>query len=271
MTSASKVVEHMDHAAHAPHHGESAAHATKLGTRVGATMASLGAVLALFTMTASAARTEILGLYTQETIASVRAETSATKYRILETQLRQLHALTPDGADSKSAASELAAIAASNPDAARAATIARLAVKPVLSGLTPTHEDLARFVRLTRAYRVEREAAMEWLRTFAEPRALLSSAIEHYEWAELCAELGIVASSLALLFSSRKIWGATLALAAGGLMIFGFTFFPTMHRLHAAEAMIADAKGKAESSIETTKLEDEEDESLLVAVEKSAR
>jgi hypothetical protein len=267
MGSASKVIEHMAHAARAPHHtGAAPPDGSHLGTYIGATMASLGAVLALFTVTASAARTEILGLYTQETIASLHAQTSATKYRVVETQLRQLHALTPDPAVAKRAEAELATIAASSPEAARAATIARLAVRPVLNGITPTPKDLARFVHLARAYGAEHEAAIEWQKTFQAPKADLARAIEHYEWAELCAELGVVASSLAILFTSRKVWLSTLALGAVGLVIFLCTLVPTRHRMHQAEEAIARAKEKTESYIETTK-QDEEAEELFGRIE----
>lgn len=266
MAGASKVVEHMKHAAHAGQ-GHDEAASSPLGMRIGATMAILGATLALFTVTGNSARTELLGLYTEQTIASLRAETSATKYRILETQLRQLHALSPERADVKSAEAELAAIAAGSPEAARAATIARLAVKPVLSGITPMQEDLAHLARLTRSYLAERDAALRWLGTFEDPRGQLTAAIEHYEWAELCAELGIVASSLALLLASRKIWLSTLALGLAGLLVFGWAFFPTRHRMHEAERVIAEARAKTDACIEANRAEEAEDEALLREIE----
>jgi Domain of unknown function (DUF4337) len=259
MGSASKVIEHMGHAGEAPHHTGSVPPGSNLGMYIGATMASLGAILALFTVTASAARTELLGLYTQETIASAHAEASATKYRIVETQLRQLHAQTPDPQVVKSAEAELATIAATGPEAARAVTIARLAAKPILSGITPTPKDLARFVRLARGYAAEREAAVAWQKTFEGPKADLATAIEHYEWAELCAELGVVVSSLAILFSNRKVWLSTVALGAVGLVIFLCALIPTTHRMHAAEAAIARAKEKTESYLETMKQDEEEE------------
>jgi hypothetical protein len=271
MTGASRAVEHMKHAAHGGHGHHETGATSSLGMRVGATMAILGATLALFTVTGNSARTELLGLYTEQTIASLRAETSATQYRVVETQLRQLHALSPSRADVKSAEAELADIAAESRDAARAAAIARLAVKPVLSGIVPMAADLAHLARLTRNYRAEREAAMHWLQAFDPPKEQLIAAIEHYEWAELCAELGIVGSSLALLLASRRIWLATLALGAAGLLIFGWAFLPTRHGTHQAERAIAEAKREADACLEANRAEEDEDDALLLEIERGQR
>lgn len=239
MGSASKAIHHMEHAATAPAHGATATKQPPLAMRIGATMAILGAMLALFNVTGSAARTELLGLYTQETNASLHVQASSTKYRIVETQLRQLQVL---GRDSTGSAGD-------------GAPSAR------------TQEDLLRFVRLVRGYRAEREAAVAWVASFERPRTRLTSAIEHYEWAELFAELGIVGSSLALLFTSRKIWLATLATGGIGLVFFAFTFFPTTHLMHAAEGAIEHARLETEARASSNRLEEQEEEELLRPVE----
>src|SRR5262249_6077408 len=141
-----------------------------------------------------------------------------------------------------------------------------------LVALSPHHAqlqnaDFQRFARMIRSYREERERAGEWLRTFEAPKTALTTAIEHYEWAELCAELGVVGSSIALLFASRRVWWSTLALGCAGLLLFVLTFFPTSHQVHAAEEAISAAKTKVDALGDTAQADEAEDDALLQEIE----
>src|SRR5262249_53474576 len=130
----------------------------------------------------------------------------------------------------------------------------------------PRKEDVLRFTHVARKYRAERDAAVEWTEAFEGAIRAHSESSEHYEWAQLCAEIGIVIASIALLFSSRKVWGVSLVLGASALAIIGYTWSSTHGEIHHAEEKIAET-GKRYEEVHRGSDEKREDERLIHEIE----
>src|ERR1700728_4546477 len=227
-------------------HIEHAGHAGSLGKYLGITMACLGVLLALCAALVGGQRTELIASMVEQTNASMKYQAISTKYRVLLAQLRQLHAL--------------------NPDVARAARVNRLENAKNLNAEIPTHEDLVGFATVIRALDTEKEAALEWSESYESATQVHSMAAEHYEWAQLACEIGIVVASIALLFMSRPAWLAALVLFATAVVIVSITFVSVSSQLHGAEQKIHDASQRF-IGLNGEQRDKEADEELLKSVE----
>ena len=76
-------------------------------------------------------------------------------------------------------------------------------------------------------------------------------AAEWYERAQLCAEIGIVIASIALLLGSRPVWAVSTVIGLAGAAIIAMTYVHTGQQLAQAERKIEDAAKNA-VAIEST-------------------
>ena len=244
MSGANEFVEHMEHAAHGDHgHGGGGKDAS-LGKYVGITMACLGVLLALCSALVGASRTELITTMVKQTNTSMKYQTISTKYRMLVSQLTQLHALCPDpkqfgGWDDES---KKLAGGMSNPDLGKLAHMIRIENAKNLNAEIPTREDLMRFANNVKGLDKEMEAAQEWTESFEDAIEAHAEAAEHFEWGQLLSEIGIVVASIALLFLARPVWYVALLLGLSAVIIATTTHMTTRDRLHKAEEKIHHAQ-----------------------------
>ena len=212
---------------------------------IGMTMATLGVILALTSAMVGSARTSLIATMVKQTNASLEYQSLSNKYRLMQANLQQLHSLLPDPKEFKAADDEIQKLLTeSNRDAGRAqlAKIMTLQSKELLLTVTPTREDLLRFAEFMKQYNEQQHASREYTESFDGKIEAYAEAAEHYEWAQLCCEIGIVLASVALLLGSRFAWFASLVPAAAGIILIGLTFTGTQSALGKAEHKIAEAK-----------------------------
>jgi hypothetical protein len=232
---AHELSEHMEHAAH---------HGGGLARSIGITIAMLGVLMALCSALVGAARTELIATMVEETGASLRYQTVSSKYRMLQAQLQQLHALMPDPKVMASTNAELKALEArvTNPDTAQGIHALRLEARKILNTVTPTAEDLQRFAKLIRKHHVEGEAAKEWAESYEDAVKVHSLSASRFEIAQLLAEFGIVIASVGLLLHKRAPWYAAILLGGISLGIVVFTYGANIWTLHGAEEKINETR-----------------------------
>jgi hypothetical protein len=238
-------VEDMERVAHADHqHGASAG----IGKSVGITMAILGVLLALSSALVGGQRTELIATMVEQANAGTKFQALSTKYRVLLAQLQQLHSLMPDPERFKEWDEESRKLQGqiSSADLGRIARIIRFENAKNLGAEIPTQDDLLQFATRISALEKEQEAAREWTESFNSAIAAHTRAAEHYEWSQLSSEIGIVIASIALLFSNRKAWFASVGLGVATVVIAGITFVATTAQLRSAEKSIEESKAQFE-------------------------
>ena len=107
--------------------------------------------------------------------------------------------------------------------------------------LSPDKEDEDHFAQMRLAYKRDMAEAKEDAEAYDGAIEAHQSAAEWYERAQLCAEIGIVIASIALLLGSRRVWAFAVAIGLAGSFIIGMTFVRTAQGLAVAEKMIEDA------------------------------
>ena len=256
------LAEQMEHAAH------EAAHAGPLGRFIGITIAVLGVLLAFCSAMVGSARTELIATMVEENGTSMAYQTVSTKYRMLQAQLQQLHALMPNPGQFEATEAELRRLEleAGQAELSRAIRVVRLETRKILNTVTPTHDDVLRFAQLIRKYQREREGAKQWAASYGEAIRTYARSAERYELAQLCAEIGIVVASVGLLLQSRKAWYGALLLGVSGISIVGLTYLSTRGALHQAEETIIAAK-EHYAHLSDEKAELAADERLLQDIE----
>jgi hypothetical protein len=235
-----EVTEHIEHAAH--DHGPQA----NLSRMIGITIAILGVLMALCSAQLGAARTELIATMVEENGAAQRYQSVSGKYRTLQAQLQQLHALMPDPKFKAKTDSELKTVKTQvkNPDVTLAINANGLETQKILNTVTPTRGDVVRFMKLVRRHRAEAEAAREWSESYEDAINVHANTASRFEIALIAAEIAIVIASVGLLLH-KQVWfarGAWLAAAILGLLslsIGGLTFVANQNKLHGAEEKIA--------------------------------
>jgi Domain of unknown function (DUF4337) len=240
-----------------------------LAKHVGLTMAVLGVLLALCSALVGGSRTGLVATMLEQSETSSQYQSVSMKYRTLMAQLQQLHALLPSDPRELSAANGQIASLESQASSERAAVIRalRVATDEILDTVTPTGSDVLRFVRLVRDYDQERHAAEKWTASYADAIHAHTEQTEHFEWAQLSAEFGIVLASIALLLGSRAAWFASLAMGAAGAAIVVWTFATSRAELATARREIEVAK-KAYVALQMEEHQAGEDGKLLEEVER---
>jgi hypothetical protein len=266
---------HMEHAAHAGEHGHGHGHGhggdhgDTLGRDVGFTMATLGMLLALCSALVGAKRTEYIAASVAQTNVSGQFHALTAKHRVIQAQLQQLHARSPDDKVMEECDRELAAIdsRATSGLAKLALGILRLQAKNLQDTVTPTQRDLDRFAWLVMKFNDQKDAAREWSESYEHAVEAHHEGAERYEIGQLCAEIGIVLASIAMLMKSRKVWVASILLGVAGVAVVAHTWNDTAALLHHAERKIETAQRRY-VSLSSEAADAAADEDLVKEIEK---
>jgi Domain of unknown function (DUF4337) len=248
MSEATELLEKMEHAGHGGGHGEGGHKGP--GTFIGITMAVLGVMLAVCAAMVGTERTELIkGTIDQSNKWGIY-QAEATKSRVMEADSEMLHALTPNKAELKKFDEKLASVkrAGGKSDAEDTAEIKdalHVATTELADLLTPDQDDEDRIQRIGTRYKHDMAEAKEDAESYESAIEAHYEASEWYERAQLCAEVGIVVASIALLLSSRLVWIISIlfGIASGGII--GRTYVHTTSAVRAAEKKIEDAKKHA--------------------------
>jgi hypothetical protein len=250
MSGAHEMLEKMEHAGHAGggHGDHGGGHGGGgPGKLIGITMAVLGVMLAFCAAMVGSARTELIKSTVEQSNLWSVYQSESTKYRIMEADYEMLHALTPNKAEVKKFEEKLASVKraggkADDEDTAELKEAIHVATSELADVLTPDKEDEERIEGLAKKYKHDMEEAKEDAESYDEAIDAQHEASEWYERAQLCAEIGIVIASIALLLSSRGVWLISVIIGLGGGGIIGYTYLHTRTLLAHAEHKIEEAK-----------------------------
>jgi hypothetical protein len=202
-------LEHAEHIGHAGHGAGHEGH-DHFGTYVGITMAILGVLLAFCAAKVGGERTELVQSLVMQQHAHEKYQGLSIKHRVAFLDLQAVHALAGDLGESRH---EL-------------------------------REDLLSMAKTVDDYLEETAAADAWVGEFDPAIAAHVKAQEHFEIAQLLAEIGIVIASVALLLKKRPAWYLALALGVGALGTVGVTYQQTHAVVAAAEAKIEEREAE---------------------------
>ena len=263
MSGAHEMLEKMEEAGHAGSggHGHGGGGHAGPGKMIGITMAILGVMLAFCAAMVGSARTELIRATVEQSNLWSIYQSESTKYRVMEADYEMLHALTPNKAEVKKFEERLASVKraggkADDEDTSEIKEAIHVATLELADVLTPDKEDEERIEGLARKYKHDMAEAKEDAESYDEAIEAHHGASEWYERAQLCAEIGIVIASIALLLASRGVWMIAVVIGLAGGGIIGYTFVHTRALLAHAEQKIEEAK-KRTSEIET---DDDDDE-----------
>jgi hypothetical protein len=260
----------MQHASHAGHHEAHAEHAPEkgsMGRNIGLTMAMLGVFLAVCSALVAGSRTEFIASLVEQTKASLKYQTVSTKYRMLEAQLQQLHALTPDVAHFNQDRSRILGMRFSGAQQ-QVAQLMDLETGLLLNTVTPNHQDMLRFSAMVHRLNEQREAGQEWIESYDDAIHDNAEAAERFEWAQLCSEVGIVLCSVALLLSNKPLWYVSMGLGALCILVVLATAVSSHMAVQADEQHITKAQA-AVMAFTSTKSDKAEDEEFLKSIEQA--
>jgi hypothetical protein len=246
-----ELTEHIEHASHA----EGGAHAhgkDSSGRAIGITMAILGVMLAFCAAMVGSARTELIATMVEQSNRFSLFQTESMKLRVIEADLEMLHAITPSKAEVAKFERELKTVRrvsgkADDEDTQELKAAIELSTRELADVLTPDPEDEAHFKALARKYEHDVKEAKEDAECYDDKIKAHFNAAEWYERAQLCAEIGIVVASVALLLGSRIIWYVALVfgLGCGGVIV--KTYTQTSSALDVAEKKIVEAQKRTEA------------------------
>jgi len=169
-----------------------------------------------------------------------------TKFRVIEADTELLKSISPKKDEIAKIEETLRskrghAGKADDEDTAELKDLIASSTEDMADLLTPDPEELTRFKKIGRTYDRDLREAKEDAEAYDGAIEAHQEAAEHYEWAQLAAEVGIVVASIALLLSSRAIWLAALVLGAGCMGTLGVTFVQTRTSVEAADQRIKAA------------------------------
>jgi len=245
MSGAHEMLEKMEHAGHAGHEGHGPAHGP--GKMIGITMAILGVMLAFCAAMVGSARTELIKATVEQANLWSLYQAESTKYRVMEADFEMLHALTPNKAELKRFEEKLTNLKRpggkeDDEDTAELKEAIHIAIVELAEVLTPDKDDEDRLSALAQKYKHDMREAKEDAEAYDDAIEAHHHASEWYERAQLCAEIGIVIASIALLLSNRGVWAISVAIGVLGGGIVGYTFQHTRALLAQAEKKIEEAK-----------------------------
>ncbi len=267
-----EVHEQIEHAAHEPH-----GHGGGMSRLIGVTIAVLGVLMAIWAAEVGAERTELVATMVEQTGASLRYQSASSKYRILQAQLQQLHALMPDP---KTMADDSAALKrldseVKNSEIRQAMLAMHLESKRILNTVTPTAKDVLRFADLIHHQRETSEAAEHWAESYEDAIKAHSISATRFEIAQVAAEIGIVIASVGLLLQNlrgfpRAAWLVAVVLGAASLIVAVSTMMATEGTLHEARNKIKETNEHF-MKVSNEKASMEEDEKLLKEIEQDLK
>ena len=225
-------------------------HVKARGRLIGLSMALLGVMLAFCAAMVGSERTDLIKATVDQSNKLGVFQAKSTKYRVMQADLEMLHALTPSKAETKKFEANLAAVKrvggkADDEDTAELKEGIHVATTEIADLLTPDAEDEQRISGLAAKYARERAEAKEDADAYDGRIEAHHRAAEGFERAQLCAEVGIVIASIALLLSSRAIWAVALIFGIAGAGFVGTTVTGTRAALADADRKIAEAAKNA--------------------------
>jgi hypothetical protein len=239
-----EIAEHIEHARGG--HGHDA-HGHGPGKAIGITMAILGVMLAFCAAMVGSARTELIATMVEQSNRFSLYQAESMKFRVMEADVEMLHALTPTKAEVEKFESRLHEVKRvsgkdDDEDTQELKAALALSTRELADVLTPDPEDEQHLKGLARRYEHDMKEAKEDAECYDDKIKAHFEAAEWYERAQLCAEIGIVVASVALLLGSRTIWYVALAFGVfcGGTI--ARTYGHTRGLLEAAEAKIEEAQ-----------------------------
>jgi hypothetical protein len=247
MSEATELLEHMEHAAHGGHGG---GHGGP-GKGIGITMALLGVMLAFCAAMVGSARTDLIKATVEQSNKWSIYQGESTKFRIMEADVEMLRALTPSKAELKKFEEKLAAVKrpggkSDDEDTTELKEAVHVATTELADVLTPDQEDEDRLQAIGARYKHDMAEAREDAEAYDGVIEAHHESAEWFERAQLCAEIGIVIASIALLMASRGVWAVSLLIGLSGAGIIAYTFVHARSALGAAEAKVeAAAKNSA--------------------------
>ncbi len=196
---------------------ERAEHASRGGVHhavnkhIGLTMAIIGALIALCAAMVGSERNELMRTMVEQTQANADSTGASTKHRLVMMELEKQRAQ-------------------------------RTELPATVDQPNARHDQvLRRFLELAVDYKREHTASKKWTDSFQPVIGAHFDAAEHYERAQLVAEIGIVVASLAVLLSSRGAWLLSVALAVACIGQLGWTFLYTTHVVDATTGKVHQA------------------------------
>jgi len=240
-----ELAEHIEHAKHGPgggHHG-----GDKTSRAIGITMAVLGVMLAFCAAMVGSARTELIATMVEQSNRFALYQAESMKLRVIEADLEMLHAITPtkgEVAKFERALGEVRKVSgkADDEDTQELKSAISLSMREVADVLSPDPEDEAHMGKIAKRYAHDVGEAKEDAECYDAKIKAHSAAAEGYERAQLCAEIGIVVASVALLLASRWVWFVALGFGFAGAAIIGRTHVSTADALQSAEVKIEEAQ-----------------------------
>jgi hypothetical protein len=244
-----ELTEHIEHAKGDGHGHSGEKHGSSKA--IGITMAILGVMLAFCAAKVGAARTELIATMVEQSNRFGLYQTESMKLRVIEADLEMLHAITPSKAEMSKFEGQLKTVRrvsgkGDDEDTQELKAAIELATKELADVLTPDPEDETHFQALARRFAHDTAEAKEDAECYEDKIRTYSDASEWYERAQLCAEIGIVIASVALLLGSRMIWYAALVFGIGCAGIIGRTQMHTSAALDRAEKKIVEAQKRTE-------------------------
>jgi hypothetical protein len=250
-----ELVEHIEHAghSHAPPGTKPDGHAGggASGKAIGISMAILGVMLAFCAAMVGAARTELVATMVEQSNRFSLYQAESMKFRVMEADVEMLHALTPTAAEVAKLDTALAGVRrvsgkADDEDTQELKAAIAVAAKEVAEVLSPDPEDEAHLKGIARRYAHDMKEAKEDAECYDDKIKAHFESAEWYERGQLCAEIGIVVASVALLLSSRKVWFVALLFGAASAGVILRTYLHTSSVLEAADQKIALAQQRTD-------------------------
>jgi hypothetical protein len=268
-----ELLEEMEHAAHAGHddHGHGGGHGDaggkkSIGKFVGLTMAILGVLMAVCSALVGMSRTELIATMVEKSETGNISQTVNAKYRLMESQLQSTHAFLqtdPEGAKKKAQdIDDVVKQHSGNLDVVAAMQVTRMETAILMDAVIPSTDDVVDMAKQTKRYMIEREAAAKWAESYEDKVGAIEESGEHFEWAQLAAEIGVVLASIALLLQSRLAWMGSITLGVASIGLIVFTFATSKAKITKAQGEIAEAH-EAYEKTSNDKVDEKKEEKLI--------
>ncbi len=174
------------------------------------------------------------------------------KFRVMEADVEMMHALTPTSAEIAKLDAALAGVHVAF--RARPTTKTRrklkaaiaVAAKEVAEVLSADPEDEAHLKAIARHYENDMKEEKEDAECYDDKIKAHFESAEWYERGQLCAEVGIVVASIALLLSSRAVWFAALIFGVASAAVILRTYVHASSVLEASDQKIALAQQRTD-------------------------
>jgi hypothetical protein len=253
VSEATEMLERMEHAGHGGKHGDHGEHGHGSpngkggpGKLIGITMAVLGVMLALCAALVGSQRTDLIKTMVEQSTKWGVYQSESMKFRVIEADAEILHAITPSKAEVRKFEEALKEVRshsgkADDEDTAELKDALDVSTRELADILSPDKEDEDHFAALRLAYKHDMAEAKEDAEAYDGAIEAHQEAAEWYERAQLCAEIGIVIASIALLLGDKRVWSVAVVIGSVGAVIIGMTAVRTGAQLALAEKKITDA------------------------------